>query len=85
MAKRIIQPVMASVLSHSLGHDIVVSGRSVELMYEIQRVLSVLEPVEDDECRVIWLEIPKGTPEEWKDPCAVGAAAANAYRSPCSA
>ena len=66
MAKRIIQPVMASVLSHSLGHDIVLSGRSTELMFEIKQVLAVLEPVEDDECRALWLEIPRGTPEEWK-------------------
>lgn len=63
---RIIQPVIAKVL-HS-GHDgeTYVDEKSFALIKEIQKELSVFEPIEDDEAHKIWLEIPRGTAEEWK-------------------
>lgn len=64
--KRITQPMLSHFLTGRLGDDIVLSGRSLELMYEIQKLMSVLEPIADDETRSIWLEVPKGTAIEWQ-------------------
>lgn len=64
--KRITQPMLSHFLTGRLGDDIVLNGRSLELMYEIQKEMSVLEPIADDETRSIWLEVPKGTTEEWQ-------------------
>ena len=59
-------PVLSSVLHHTLEDDVYVDGRSFELLQEIQRALAVFEPIGDDEARMIWLDIPRGTAEEWK-------------------
>lgn len=63
---RITQPILDRVMTHSLGDDIVLDGRSLQLMYDIQHELSIFEPIEDDEARLFWLEIPRGTALEWK-------------------
>lgn len=57
---RITLPVINSVLRGGLHDDVYVDGRSFELLLEIQKVLSVFEPIDDDEARKIWLEIPRG-------------------------
>lgn len=66
MNYRITQPVIDSVLHHSLEDDVCLDDKSFALLLEIQKTLSVFEPIEDDEARKIWLEIPRGTAEEWK-------------------
>ena len=63
---RITQPIINSVLHGTLGNDRRVDEQSFALLLEIQKTLSVFEPIEDDEARKIWLEIPRGTAEEWK-------------------
>ena len=63
---RITQPIINSVLHGTLENDRCVDDQSFALLLEIQRTLSVFEPIEDDEARKIWLEIPRGTAEEWK-------------------
>ena len=50
----------------TFGNEVYVDGRSFALLLEIQKALSVFEPIGDDEARKIWLEIPRGTAEEWK-------------------
>lgn len=64
---RITQPVLDSILSTRFGADIVLDGRSLEIMYAIQGELDIFEPIDDDDCRLIWLEIPRGTVEEWEE------------------
>lgn len=66
MDYRITQPVIDSVMHGGLGDDVYVDEKSFALLLEIQKTLSVFEPIEDDEARKIWLEIPRGTAEEWK-------------------
>ena len=66
MNYRITQPIIDSVLHHSLEDDVYLDDKSFALLLEIQKTLSVFEPIEDDEARKIWLEIPRGTAEEWK-------------------
>ena len=66
MNNRIILPILNSVLHHDLRDDIYLDEKSFSLLLEIQKALSVFEPIEDDEARKIWLEIPRGTAEEWK-------------------
>lgn len=66
MDNRITQPVIDSVMRGTLGNEVYVDGRSFALLLEIQKALSVFEPIGDDEARKIWLEIPRGTAEEWK-------------------
>ena len=63
---KITLPVLNSLLHHTLEDDVYVDGESFELLLEIQRMLAVFEPIGDDEARMIWLEIPRGTAEEWK-------------------
>lgn len=63
---RITQPIINSVLHRTLENDRRVDEQSFALLLEIQKTLSVFEPIEDDEARKIWLEIPRGTAEEWK-------------------
>ena len=63
---RITLTVLNSLLHHTLEDDVYVDGESFELLLEIQRTLAVFEPTGDDEARMIWLEIPRGTAEEWK-------------------
>ena len=63
---RITLPVINSVLRGGLHDDVYVDGESFALLLEIQKVLSLFEPIDDDEARKIWLEIPRGTVEEWK-------------------
>ena len=63
---RITLPVLNSLLHHTLEDDVYVDGESFALLLEIQRALMVFEPIGDDEARMIWLEIPRGTAEEWK-------------------
>lgn len=66
MDYRITQPVMDSVMSGTLDNEVHLDGKSFALLLEIQKALSVFEPIDDDEARKIWLEIPRGTAEEWK-------------------
>lgn len=63
---RITMPVLNSLLHHTLEDDVYVDGESFAMLLEIQRTLAVFEPIDDDEARKIWLEIPRGTAEEWK-------------------
>ncbi len=63
---RITQPIINSVLHGTFENDRCVDDQSFALLLEIQKTLSVFEPIEDDEARKIWLEIPRGTAEEWK-------------------
>lgn len=63
---RITLPILSSLLHHTLEDDVYVDGESFALLLEIQRTLEVFEPTGDDEARTIWLEIPRGTAEEWK-------------------
>jgi len=64
---RITQPVLSGILHGRFGEDIALENSSLELMYAIQKELDIFEPIEDDECRLIWLEIPRGTAKEWKE------------------
>ena len=57
---RITLPILNSLLHHTLEDDVYVDGESFELLLEIQRTLGVFEPIDDDEAREIWLEIPRG-------------------------
>ena len=66
MNYRITQPIIDSVLHHGVEDDVYLDNKSFALLLEIQKTLSVFEPIEDDEARKIWLEIPRGTAEEWK-------------------
>lgn len=66
MNYRITQPIIDSVLHHGVEDDVYLDDKSFALLLEIQKTLSVFEPIEDDEARKIWLEIPRGTAEEWK-------------------
>ena len=61
---RIIQPIMHSVLHGGHIDETCLDDRSFALLKEIQKALSVFEPINDDESRMIWLEIPRGTAEE---------------------
>ena len=63
---RITQPIINSVLHGTLENDRCVDEQSFALLLEIQKTLSVFEPIDDDEARKIWLEIPRGTAKEWK-------------------
>ena len=63
---KIIQPIIHKVLGSGLHKETRLDDKSFELLLEIQKVLSVFEPIGDDEVRKIWLEIPRGTAEEWK-------------------
>ena len=67
MNYRIIQPIISRVLQSGHDGEFHVDKKSFALVKEIQRTLSIFEPIEDDEARMIWLEIPRGTAEEWKD------------------
>ena len=61
---RIIQPIMHSVLHGAHIDETCLDEKSFALLKEIQKTLSVFEPINDDETRMIWLEIPRGTAEE---------------------
>ena len=63
---RIIQPIIHQVLHSGHHEETYLDEKSFELLLEIQKTLSVFEPIDDDEARKIWLEIPRGTAEEWK-------------------
>ena len=66
MSPRITLPILNSILHTTLHDDVYLDDKSFSLLLEIQKTLSVFEPIEDDEARKIWLEIPRGTAEEWK-------------------
>lgn len=66
MNHRITLPIINSVLHRSLHNAIYLDDKSVGILLDIQKMLSVFEPIDDDEARKIWLEIPRGTAEEWK-------------------
>lgn len=66
MEHLITLPILDSVLHRDLRDDIQLDEKSFALLLEIQRTLSVFEPIDDDEARTIWLEIPRGTPGQWK-------------------
>lgn len=63
---RIIQPIIHKVLHGRHFDETHLDEKSFELLLKIQKILSVFEPVDDDEARRIWLEIPRGTAQEWK-------------------
>lgn len=63
---RITQPILNSVMHSTLSDDVYLDEKSFALLLEIQKTLSVFEPIEDDEARKLWLEIPRGSAEEWK-------------------
>ena len=67
MDYRIIQPIISRVLQTGHDGEFYVDKKSFALVKEIQKALSIFEPIEDDEARMIWLEIPRGSAEEWKD------------------
>ena len=67
MDYRIIQPIISRVIQSGHDGEFYVDRKSFSLVKEIQRALSIFEPIEDDEARMIWLEILRGTAEEWKD------------------
>ena len=66
MLERITLPVLDSILHCTLEDDVYLDEKSFALLLEIQKTLSVFEPIDDDEARKIWLEIPRGTAAEWK-------------------
>ena len=43
----------------TLSDDVYLDEKSFALLLEIQKTLSVFEPIEDDEARKLWLEIPR--------------------------
>ena len=57
---------MHSVLHSGHCNETQLDAKSFELLKEIQRELSVFEPIDDDEARLIWLEIPRGTAVKMK-------------------
>ena len=63
---RITQPILNSIMHSTLSDDVYLDEKSFALLLEIQKTLSVFEPIEDDEARKLWLEIPRGSAEEWK-------------------
>ena len=66
MSFSMTQPIFHRALHSGYHDEVFVDGESRELMLEIKKALSLFEPVDDDEVRVIWLEIPRGTAEEWR-------------------
>jgi hypothetical protein len=66
MAHRITLPILDSILHCTLEDDTYLDKKSFALLLDIQNTLSVFEPIDDDEARKIWLEIPRGTAEGWK-------------------
>ena len=66
MKHKLTLPIISGILYHHHHDDIFLDEKSNALMLEIQKELSVFEPIEDDEARMIWLAIPRGTAEEWK-------------------
>lgn len=66
MAYRITLPILNSIFHRTLEDDTYLDEKSFALLLEIQKTLAVFEPIGDDEAREIWLEIPRGTAEEWK-------------------
>lgn len=58
---RIIQPIIHQVLHSGHHEETYLDEKSFELLLEIQKTLSAFEPIDDDEARKIWLEIPRGT------------------------
>ena len=66
MDYRITQPIIDHVLHRGHEDDVCLDDKSFGLLLEIKQALSVFEPIEDDEARKIWIEIPRGTAEEWK-------------------
>ena len=66
MPERITLPILNSLLHHTLEDDVYLDEKSFALLLEIQKTLAVFEPIDDDEARKIWLEIPRGTAAEWK-------------------
>lgn len=66
MLERITLPILNSILHCTLEDDVYLDEKSFALLLEIQKTLSVFEPIDDDEARKIWLEIPRGAAAEWK-------------------
>ena len=66
MLERITLPILDSIPHCTLEDDIYLDEKSFSLLLEIQKTLSLFEPIDDDEARKIWLEIPRGTAAEWK-------------------
>lgn len=63
---RITQPIIGRVLHGASLDEYTLDEKSYRFLLEIQKELSVFEPIEDDEARKIWIEIPRGTAEEMK-------------------
>lgn len=66
MNYRIIQPIIGRLLHGPSLDEYTLDEKSFQLLLEIQKELSVFEPIEDDEARKIWIEIPRGTAGEMK-------------------
>ena len=41
------------------------AGRSRELLLEIKSLLEVFAPIGDDHRHGLWIEVPRGKPEDW--------------------
>ena len=41
------------------------AGRSRELLLEIKSLLNVFAPIGDDHRHGLWIEVPRGKPEDW--------------------
>ena len=46
-------------------NGICVSGRSLELLMEIKKLLDVFAPSGDDYRHSLWIEVPRGKPSDW--------------------
>ncbi len=54
-------------LGDAHNHEIVVGGKELDMMIEIQEQLKRLEVMGDDEYRRFYIELPRPTMEEWGD------------------
>ena len=66
MEHTITLPILDGILHRDFSDDIQLDKESFALLLEIQQELSIFEPMDDDEARTIWLEIPRGTATQWK-------------------
>lgn len=60
MTTKITQALMERIFRGSWHDEIVLTGKSLEIMLEINKTLSRLAPIDEDGTRYFWFEVPRG-------------------------
>lgn len=55
------------MLSNMHHHEVVVNGRMLNMLVDLQELCEQLEAMGDDEFRGFYIELPRPTPEQWGD------------------